>query len=72
MHFKIFHKKVMFYMLASSICKDKGVKKQISPRQFPSLHYHFFPKYIWTEFPLGLCLLKAAFLIFGNLYQRFA
>ena len=66
MHFEMFLKSVIFYLLASSMAKDKSAKNKVSPGQFPPLHYHFFPKYIWSRFPLGLCLLQAVFLIFGK------
>lgn len=61
MHFKMFLKNETFYLLASSTAKDKGEKNRVSPSQYPPPHYRFF-----SQFPLGLCLLRAAFLISGK------
>lgn len=64
MHFKMFLKKVIFYLLASSTSKDKGVKKRF--HQGSPHHYRFCPKCIWSRFPFGPCLLQVAFLLFGK------
>lgn len=35
----------------TSVAKDKGEKNRISPKQFPPLHYHFFPRVYLTPIP---------------------